>query len=587
MKFPLLGLLMGLAVVLSSCGGDSVDHRRYKGKADAGNCNQALGAYQKLLKPIIEQRCVACHSAGRSGALSGQFAMNQDEANVMALSRMLGGDAKAIYQKASDPLKHAGGKQWEVSDEPKLVEFFAALQACRSNANQQINRTAKLCNAEPLPRRVNLLTEREYHNTVLDLTGVDIQVSIPAPRTILDANGNPRLAFANDQKSRTIDSNLAFSLQKASETVVSKISPEKRAAYGCAADALTDECIQRFGAKAFRRPLSNDELSAFRLLGSFPALLRFVLQAPDFLYISQLGDAASGANMSAYEIAATMAYALTSFPPDAELTTLAQQGKLFDSKVRAQQARRLLAAATEIDQPMVQFFADWLELAPSETASKTGSYDGKAVYRESLSFIQNQLRKGGSLSSLFTTENQGRKGILEQRAFIASHASDKSTSPVKVGKTIARNLLCLSLPPPPPGISTNLPEAGAVTTRAKLEAHTKNAACASCHSRIDPFGFAFEGFDPLGQRRSIDNGVAVDTKASVKLGLSFDRDYAGSKELITSMAESAELAACFDSFFQQKIYGAQTCEAQEVQASESITDYVARLLSSERFIKRK
>jgi hypothetical protein len=48
-------------------------------------------------------------------------------------------------------------------------------------------------------------------------------------------------------------------------------------------------------------------------------------------------------------------------------------------------------------------------------------------------------------------------------------------------------------------------------------------ACATCHVRIDPFGFALEKYDPIGRLRAKDlGGLAVDTKTRLRDGTEFD-----------------------------------------------------------------
>jgi hypothetical protein len=65
-------------------------------------------------------------------------------------------------------------------------------------------------------------------------------------------------------------------------------------------------------------------------------------------------------------------------------------------------------------------------------------------------------------------------------------------------------LLCQHVPPPPPNVDTNLPEASAdkpLTRRQRMSAHVENALCASCHRLMDPIGFGLESFDAIGRFR--------------------------------------------------------------------------------------
>ena len=112
-------------------------------------------------------------------------------------------------------------------------------------------------------------------------------------------------------------------------------------------------------------------------------------------------------------------------------------------------------------------------------------------------------------------ENSHRGGLLGMAAVLAVSSYPQRTSPVLRGKWILDAMLGTPPPPPPP----NVPElkenhAGEPpkTVRERLTQHRENPACASCHSRIDPLGFALENYDVLGRWRSEDDGKPVDAQ---------------------------------------------------------------------------
>jgi hypothetical protein len=89
------------------------------------------------------------------------------------------------------------------------------------------------------------------------------------------------------------------------------------------------------------------------------------------------------------------------------------------------------------------------------------------------------------------------------------------------------NILGLPTPPPPPGVDTNLaeikPDAPPPTIRERLAQHRTNPSCASCHSVIDPLGFALEQFDAIGAWRTTDeSGTPVDARATTLDGATLD-----------------------------------------------------------------
>jgi hypothetical protein len=126
-------------------------------------------------------------------------------------------------------------------------------------------------------------------------------------------------------------------------------------------------------------------------------------------------------------------------------------------------------------------------------------------------------------------------------AVLASASYPRRTSPVLRGNWVLSAVLGTPTPPPPPNIPPLDESAAAgLGLRARLQAHRANAACAVCHDRIDPLGFALEGFDVLGRRRDRDDaGAPVDLVATLADGTTFAgfdglRDYlARSRDAVT------------------------------------------------------
>ena len=97
-----------------------------------------------------------------------------------------------------------------------------------------------------------------------------------------------------------------------------------------------------------------------------------------------------------------------------------------------------------------------------------------------------------------------RAGLLGQALFLTLSSKPDETAPTGRGLFVREQFLCQQVPPPPPGVDTNLPpveEAKPVTNRERLAMHTSNQMCAGCHNLIDPIGFGFEKFDAIGMRR--------------------------------------------------------------------------------------
>ena len=96
-----------------------------------------------------------------------------------------------------------------------------------------------------------------------------------------------------------------------------------------------------------------------------------------------------------------------------------------------------------------------------------------------------------------------RGGLLTQASVLKVTANGTTTSPVLRGHWITERILGIDTPPPPPKIPVVEPDIrGAVTIRQQLEKHRADPSCASCHSKMDPPGFALESFDVMGGWRA-------------------------------------------------------------------------------------
>jgi hypothetical protein len=120
-----------------------------------------------------------------------------------------------------------------------------------------------------------------------------------------------------------------------------------------------------------------------------------------------------------------------------------------------------------------------------------------------------------------TTDERG--GVLSHGSVLAVSSYPTRTSVVIRGKYILQNILGTP-PPPPPADVPPLDEEAVGTTaslRKQMEAHRTNPVCASCHSRMDPLGFALENYDAIGKWRTMDGGFPVDSSGVLSSGKKF------------------------------------------------------------------
>jgi hypothetical protein len=309
-----------------------------------------------------------------------------------------------------------------------------------------------------------------------------------------------------------------------------------------AADAR--DIVSRFLPRAFRRPATAEEID--RYVGLMQRItdggetfesalrggLRAILCAPEFLFLSE-PLAAGGQALDDYAIASRLSYFLWGSMPDRELLELAAQGKLRDAAVRRQQVERLLASpkaaaftgnftgqwlklrelsANEPDQMLYPEYDALLEFSMGE---ETRRYFDEVV-RENLSLINFVASDWAILNDRLAQHYGGpgvvgaafrrvplppgsvRGGLLTQASILKVTANGTTTSPVVRGAWVSENLLGIHVPPPPPVPAVEPDLTGATTLRQQLDKHRNDASCASCHSKIDPPGFALESFDAIG-----------------------------------------------------------------------------------------
>jgi hypothetical protein len=157
------------------------------------------------------------------------------------------------------------------------------------------------------------------------------------------------------------------------------------------------------------------------------------------------------------------------------------------------------------------------------------------LLRANYTFVNERLARHYGLPGIYGSRfrrvtlpiSDQRGGLLANAALLATTSYPDRTSPVLRGKWLLNNMFGLPVPPPPPGVDTNLSETrpGAVpaSIRERLAQHRKDPACASCHSTIDPLGFALENFDAIGGWRTAgEAGTPIDASGVLPDGVKFD-----------------------------------------------------------------
>jgi hypothetical protein len=328
------------------------------------------------------------------------------------------------------------------------------------------------------------------------------------------------------------------------------------------------EALVEFASRAFRRPLEDQEAEDLRALyrrlrseellheDAFRLVLARVFVAAPFLYrFESVPDGASPAPVSNLDLANRLSYFLWSSMPDEELSAKAADGTLVYPAVLEQQTRRMLKD-DRVRRLGTEFACQWLHihdfpLTESKSVQLFPEFEQLRtdMYEESILFLTDLFQSDGSLLGLLNadhtfvnerlatfygvegiegeswrriegTQQYGRGGILGLAATLAKQSGASRTSPILRGNWVSEVLLGEKLPRPPkdvPALAENVPEG--LTERQMIERHSSDAACAKCHQRVDPLGFALEGFDAIGRRRErSQTGLPIDTKTKLPDG---------------------------------------------------------------------
>jgi hypothetical protein len=340
------------------------------------------------------------------------------------------------------------------------------------------------------------------------------------------------------------------------------------------------DCIERILAglarRAYRRPVAAGEVeqllevfdqatgSGYTPRESLGFAITSMLVSPQFLFrIEQDPGPGSVAPISDIELASRLSYFLWSSMPDDELLTVAEANTLHRPLVLEYQVNRM------IEDPKASALSDnfvgqWLETRSLDAVTRDSdrfpewnSELGDAMATETRLFFDHVLRQNRPVSDFINgnytflndrlADHYGVEGIrgdqfrrvdllTDQRSGVFTHASvltvssyPTRTSVVLRGKYILDNVLGSPPPPPPPNVPALDEEAVGQrqSLRDQMESHRSDPACASCHVRMDPLGFALENYDAIGRWRTEDGEFPIDPSGRFPNG----REFSGPAEM--------------------------------------------------------
>jgi hypothetical protein len=479
----------------------------------------------------------------------------------------------------------------------------------------------------PTPRLARL-SRKQWANTVVTVLQLDDISDIEA-----DVSGDALLGFDTEADALYVTEQLRRELADAAERLADRVTGDAAAlARLVPADAPTDLAgratafVATFGSRAFRRPLTDDEvtkhLSLFEQgpelypgVDEFAAgaslVIQAMLQSPYFLYRTELGTVATGASsvpLDDYEVASKLAYALTNDMPDEALFAAAAAGQLQDRAAVEAQARRLLDGESGTDgianfnfqvyrlgtydgitrDPGV--FPDFSPEAPAAMREEVQRFlawafeEGRGVkdyYTSPVGFVNAALAPLYGLEGTFSNDTftqvdldpSERSGLLTQAGFLSSYVSGTDPDIIHRGVFIATRLLCIVLPPPDPNATSLIDISPDMTNRERVEATTGKGTCGEgCHAALlNPLGYAFENYDAIGKYRTTDRGFPVDAADSYRLD-GDEKPFTNGVELSHLLAESKQVHSCYSKNMMSYLHG-RLSQAEDVP----MIDYYARL----------
>jgi hypothetical protein len=333
--------------------------------------------------------------------------------------------------------------------------------------------------------------------------------------------------------------------------------------------------LSTLARRAYRRPIGDSDVAplmrfyqAGREKGDFNTgigwAIERILVDPEFLFRIERPPAnvAPGTTylLSDLELASRLSFFLWSSVPDDELLRAAAEGRLKDPRTLEQQIARMLA--DERSQALVENFAgQWLWQRNMRThAPDTVNFPDfdenlrEAFQTETQLFLESQLRDDRPVTELLSADytfvnerlarhygyegvygshfrrvsqpDPRRAGLLGQGSVLTVTSYAHRTSPVVRGKWLLENILGAPPPPPPaniPALRENDEKGKPTSVRERLEEHRNNPICSSCHSRMDPLGFALENFDATGKWRTVgEGGSGIDASGTLPDGTRFN-----------------------------------------------------------------
>jgi uncharacterized protein DUF1592/uncharacterized protein DUF1588/uncharacterized protein DUF1595/uncharacterized protein DUF1585 len=439
----------------------------------------------------------------------------------------------------------------------------------------------------PVSSQIPRLTKVQYANVVNELLGVmpgdDIINVLPndSDGSLTDVGWNAYLTAADK---------IAAQVMGNATSKAKFISCDPNAT-GTAGTTCLQNTIMTFGRKAFRRPVTTDEVTSFMRFNTLTpthtgndvaeAILAAFLTSPTFIMVPQLAETPEGSaiKLNHFEVAAKLSLLLWNSIPDADLNAAAEGNKLGTADEVAAQAKRMLAdsKAAGVAASFHHLYADistptshWNTVFEHDVTKypkfQPGSYN--AAMQEMDAFFADVVKSGGTFKDLFTSpagfvtkdlagiygvtssattptkmalDATKRPGFLTRVGFLSTFSRYDSTSPILRGAFITGRVLNVPTGTPDPSFRNMQPPVKDYkTNREATEALTSPATCATCHAlKVNPPGFVLERYDAVGGWQDTDPlGGPINSTANISFDGTTTQSISTPADLMAGIAAS-------------------------------------------------
>jgi hypothetical protein len=415
--------------------------------------------------------------------------------------------------------------------------------------------------------RLTLLSDQQYRNVVRDAFGVTFPatVDVTAPPS---ASGSYSFNENAELETTTVQAYQRAADQVAALLMATPLAP-------CPMGAVDTTCIETYLRAtlplAWRRPVTDAEIAGLLSIFASGAMdgqarqvqltIEAALLHPAFLYRTEVGTNGATATgkiqLTPYELASAVSFALLDSSPDAALFAAARDGTLAEPQILAAQVTRLMALPAVRANLMkkVSYYLDFETLPfvqkdatayPAFAALQSTLYQSSQMFLDDImwsghfgdlfssrTIYANQAMAaayglpavtGTALQAVTTTGDAYGGGLLTQPALLAaSNKNDIGDDVIHRGLWVYYNLLCAPVLPPPPANANTI--AATITGSTRQQATTRDTTCgAACHGRFDPFGLVTLSYDGIGRYRTTDPtttppGAPEDDSATIVPGV--------------------------------------------------------------------